>query len=225
LALPTNELETRMLIVSDVPLVSWGIRSSLIGLPGIDVTLRPWQTEALTEVSCQSRPQVVIAAPACPRAELCLKLATWRRGPYPSTVVCLAPGGCDRHCRRADITSSLERISPTELRQLLRRAVSRAQARLLVGERQSLFDLHLAATLSAPPLGHVSAREREVGLLVADGYSSGEIAAHLFISQRTVEKHRSNLMAKLGVSNAAALTRELLYLCWAEGTDLSEAHS
>jgi DNA-binding NarL/FixJ family response regulator len=63
----------------------------------------------------------------------------------------------------------------------------------------------------------VSGREREIGLLVAEGLSSHEIAARLFISPRTVEKHRANLMTKLDVTNAAALTRELLYLYLTEG--------
>jgi len=224
LAISTKELGTRVLIVSDMPIVMWGIRSSLIGLPGIEVTLRPWQEEALTETPRQSRLEVIVAAPACPRAALCLKLATWRRGPRPSTVVCLAPGGCERHCRRADVTAPLEHTSPADLRRLLRRAVSQIQAQVPVGKRSALLDHHLQpVALPTPPPGRVSAREREIGLLVADGYSSAEIAARLFISQRTVEKHRSNLMGKLDVSNAAALTRELLYLCWPEGTDLLEA--
>jgi RNA polymerase sigma factor (sigma-70 family) len=49
-------------------------------------------------------------------------------------------------------------------------------------------------------------REKEVLKLVAEGYSNKEIAEFLCISVKTVEKHRSNLMAKLGVHNAVALT-------------------
>ena len=74
-----------------------------------------------------------------------------------------------------------------------------------------------------PPGAPISPREREIGLLVTEGLSSAEIAARLFISHRTVEKHRANLMGKLGVSNAAGLARELLYLCWTEGQDLPAA--
>jgi two-component system response regulator NreC len=49
-------------------------------------------------------------------------------------------------------------------------------------------------------------REREVLKLIAEGHSNKESADFLCISVKTVEKHRSNLMAKLGVHNAAALT-------------------
>ncbi len=49
-------------------------------------------------------------------------------------------------------------------------------------------------------------REREVLKLVAEGKSNKEIAEFLFLSVKTVEKHRAKLMAKLGIRNAAALT-------------------
>jgi DNA-binding NarL/FixJ family response regulator len=49
-------------------------------------------------------------------------------------------------------------------------------------------------------------REREILKLIAEGYKNKEIAEHLFISLKTVEKHRSNLMRKLDLHNTAALT-------------------
>jgi two-component system response regulator NreC len=55
-------------------------------------------------------------------------------------------------------------------------------------------------------LGLLSQREREVLKLIAEGYKNKEIAADLYISLKTVEKHRANLMKKLDLHNAAALT-------------------
>jgi DNA-binding NarL/FixJ family response regulator len=55
-------------------------------------------------------------------------------------------------------------------------------------------------------LGLLSPREREVLKLIAEGYKNKEIAANLCISIKTVEKHRTNLMKKLDLHNAAALT-------------------
>lgn len=49
-------------------------------------------------------------------------------------------------------------------------------------------------------------REREVIKLVAEGYKNREIASHLSLSIKTVEKHRSNLMRKLDLSGVPALT-------------------
>lgn len=51
----------------------------------------------------------------------------------------------------------------------------------------------------------LSPREGQVLRLVADGRTSKQIAQHLVISPRTVEKHRARLMRKLGVHSIAAL--------------------
>ena len=53
----------------------------------------------------------------------------------------------------------------------------------------------------------LSAREVEIAQLVASGQSSKEIASQLNLSVRTVEKHRSNIMDKIGVRDVASLTR------------------
>ena len=49
-------------------------------------------------------------------------------------------------------------------------------------------------------------REREILKLVAEGYKNKDVADYLFISVKTVEKHRANLMRKLDLHNAAGLT-------------------
>ncbi|MGE3171838.1 MAG: response regulator [Planctomycetota bacterium] len=50
-------------------------------------------------------------------------------------------------------------------------------------------------------------REREVLQLVAEGFTSAEIAARLHVSPSTVDTHRRNLMRKVGLRNAADVTR------------------
>ncbi len=61
--------------------------------------------------------------------------------------------------------------------------------------------LHVPSAMDA-----LSQREREILKLIAEGYSNKAIAGYLYISHRTVEKHRANLMSKLGLHNAAELT-------------------
>jgi DNA-binding NarL/FixJ family response regulator len=52
----------------------------------------------------------------------------------------------------------------------------------------------------------LSVREKQVVKLVAEGYKTKEIAEMLDISDRTVSKHRENLMTKMGMTSTAELT-------------------
>jgi DNA-binding NarL/FixJ family response regulator len=54
-------------------------------------------------------------------------------------------------------------------------------------------------------LGRLSGREREIAELVALGRTNREIAGELFLSQKTVEGHLTNVFSKLGVSTRAAV--------------------
>lgn len=57
------------------------------------------------------------------------------------------------------------------------------------------------------PIKSITKREREVLSLLTEGLTSSEIASKLYISPRTVEKHRTNLLKKLKLKNTAALVR------------------
>ena len=57
------------------------------------------------------------------------------------------------------------------------------------------------------PLHGLTAREREILQLIAEGLSSKEVATRLSISVRTVDSHRSAVMGKLGVHKVARLVR------------------
>lgn len=57
------------------------------------------------------------------------------------------------------------------------------------------------------PYEALSAREREVFQLMAEGYSNAGIASRLFISGRTVETHRANVLRKLGLRSQTAIVR------------------
>ena len=60
------------------------------------------------------------------------------------------------------------------------------------------------------PLNGLSPREKEILQLIAEEHTSAEIAQMLFISEKTVEKHRASLMEKLNVRNIACLVRAAL---------------
>jgi DNA-binding NarL/FixJ family response regulator len=70
-----------------------------------------------------------------------------------------------------------------------------------------LIDSYLKRPGNTDPYETLTPREREVLHLVAEGLTSGEIAARLFISPRTAESHRANLMRKLGLRSRTDLVR------------------
>lgn len=57
------------------------------------------------------------------------------------------------------------------------------------------------------PRAVLTPREEEVVKLIAEGHSSKEVAATLVISHKTVERHRANILAKLGMRDRTELTR------------------
>jgi len=70
-----------------------------------------------------------------------------------------------------------------------------------------LIDTYLKRPGGVDPYDTLTPREREVLHLVAEGLTSGEIAGRLFISPRTAESHRANLMRKLGLRSRTDLVR------------------
>ena len=70
---------------------------------------------------------------------------------------------------------------------------------------------HYRASVGKPPgekkSPKLTARELEVLQLIAEGYANKQIAGELFISIKTVEKHRQQLMNKLDIHDVAGLTR------------------
>jgi DNA-binding NarL/FixJ family response regulator len=64
-----------------------------------------------------------------------------------------------------------------------------------------------AARRAQAPIASMTGRQREVLIGIALGYSSKSIAGHLGRSVKTIEKHRFNVMHKLGLRNAAAAAR------------------
>lgn len=63
------------------------------------------------------------------------------------------------------------------------------------------------ARAAGDPYDTLTAREREVFQLAAEGYTSAQIGLRLFISARTVETHRARVMRKLGLHGQSDLVR------------------
>jgi DNA-binding NarL/FixJ family response regulator len=89
------------------------------------------------------------------------------------------------------------------------RAAMRGESFLYPGAMTPLIRDYLRRARNDEPLHEepISAREREVVKLIAEGYSSKQIADALVISEKTVERHRANILEKLGMHDRVELTR------------------
>jgi two-component system nitrate/nitrite response regulator NarL len=97
---------------------------------------------------------------------------------------------------------------------LLKNAAKEELEEAIVTSRQGrmYMSMEVAAVLTKPAperpaLPMLTAREKEVLQLIADGLTNQEIADKLFISILTVDSHRKNLLAKFSVKNTAAMVR------------------
>jgi two-component system response regulator NreC len=102
----------------------------------------------------------------------------------------------------------LKKSTGTELLQAIRAAYS----------GRNYIDPALAGLVISPYVGQparrepdrlslLTPREQEVCRLLAYGYTNAEVAEKLFISDRTVETHRTNIMSKLGLKSRAELVQ------------------
>lgn len=85
----------------------------------------------------------------------------------------------------------------------------------LAAEGETYLQPELGARLAAEPPrqerpGDLTPRELDVLRLIALGHTNAEIGSMLYLSVRTVESHRANILAKLGLSTRAQLVRYAL---------------
>lgn len=105
----------------------------------------------------------------------------------------------------------LKESTSAELVRAVREAVAgRRYLSPPLSERAIEAYMKKAESAALDPYEMLTAREREVLHLVVEGHTSAEIADRLFISRRTVETHRANLMRKLDLRTHTDLIRYAL---------------
>ena len=89
------------------------------------------------------------------------------------------------------------------------RAAMRGEPFLYQGAMTPLIQDYLQRARTNRPVREepLSDREQEIVKLIAEGYSSKEISEALVISEKTVERHRANILEKLGMHDRVELTR------------------
>jgi len=103
-----------------------------------------------------------------------------------------AAGYLSKESRVEELQEAVQAVKDNEI------YYSKSVLKVLAGVRQ-------ATNMLAAPAVQLSQREAEILRHICEGDSPKEIAARLFLSVRTVETHKSNIMQKLGVNSVTRL--------------------
>jgi two-component system response regulator NreC len=201
-----------ILLADDHIVVRQGLRVLLEGQPDFSVVGEASDGNEAIRLVDQLKPQIVILDLVMPGLN---GLEVARQIHERTRVIVLS-----MHANQAYVLEALRNgaygyvlkdASSNELIHAVR-AVGEGRRYLSAPFSENAIQAYLQKTGSAPtdPYDTLTNREREVLHLVAEGFSSAEIAGKLSISVRTVEIHRSNLMHKLDLRSQVDLIRYAL---------------
>jgi DNA-binding NarL/FixJ family response regulator len=201
---------TSIYLIDDHPSVLSGLELMLSTDPGVTVSGLFTSGAALQEGLQAHVPDLVLMDIQMPLVDG-IKLCRQITAAYRDVKVLAFTGREDKHFVKAMLQSG---ASGYLLKTASRDTVLAAIKAVLAGEQYidaGLKEQLLQQMLTGKKVGSyapiLTKREREILKLIAGGNSNQQIADALFLSVRTVENHRFNLMQKLDVKNAAGLVR------------------
>jgi DNA-binding NarL/FixJ family response regulator len=205
-------MTARILVADDQRIMREGLRALLVGIPGMSVVAEAENGRSAVELAAELRPDVVIMDVSMPDMngiEATRQITT----AHPEVrVIALsihsdrrfvlqmfkagAAGYLLKDCAFEELTRAIRVVTDGQS------YLSPSIAGVVVG--QFLRSILTEDSLESPPL---SAREREVLQLMAEGRSTKEIASTLKVSVKTIETHRQQIMGKLQLNSVAELTK------------------
>ncbi|MEV3934805.1 response regulator transcription factor [Glycomyces sp. NPDC049804] len=203
----------RVLVVDDEALIRTGFQHILNAAGDIEVVAAVSGRQALAEVG-RLHPDVVLLDIRMPDVDGLTVLERLRALPSPPIVAMLTTFDTDEYVAaalRMGAAGFLLKDTDPEHLALQVRTLAADGVVLSPKVTSTVVDGYLAGrTPEGGPIERLSAREREILVLLADGLSNGEIAARLYLGVGTVKDHVSAILTKLEVSGRvqAALAAE-----------------
>jgi two-component system, NarL family, response regulator LiaR len=206
-----------VLLVDDHEMVRRGVRAFLETQPDISVVAEAGSGEEAVGLAAEHAPDVALMdliMPGMDGVEATRRLTSQS----PRTrVVMLTSYHDDEHVfpaiRAGALSYVLKEIGPGELADAVRKAaVGEAVLHPRVAARV-VRELHGARRDEPNAFRELSDRELEVLKLIADGLTNAEIADRLYVSEKTVKSHVSNILGKLHLADR---TQAAVY-AWRQG--------
>ena len=202
---------TRLLVADDHALVRAGIRAFLERIPNIEVVAEASDGREVVELVAKQQPDIVlmdIAMPGLNGLEAIRQIVkTWPR----VRVIILSMHASEEYVWQALRAGA---------RGYLLKGASLAELELALSSVVR-GEIYLSPPLSQPAITEyvqrtgkdrareekLTARQREILSLIAEGKSTKQVALQLNISVKTVESHRTQIMQRLNIHDVAGLVR------------------
>lgn len=207
-------IPVRVLIADDHQIVRIGLRSLLKSVENIELVGEAADGKKVVELTQELKPDVVLSDILMPGMTGIEAVRIIKQAQPEVRVIMLtsledkfyltqamnagADGYLSKEVGRQELTAAVEGVMRAE------KVFSNAILALMANP-----DLPMGESGVSDPNANVylSRREQEILMFIAEGKTSKDIAEILFISSRTVDTHRTNLMQKLQVKNTAGLVR------------------
>ncbi len=207
---------TRIVLAEDHRILREGLRAIFAGEPDLELVGEATDGREAINQARELQPDILILDLSMPRMDGLAALKEIKRVAPPTRVLVMTVHRNEEYVFKAIEDGAdgylLKDTSAPELLLALRSVMSgdrylcAAVATQVVGAFLDRKRTRNGMTKPRSAFDTLSSREREVLKLVAEGYRSREIGEFLCISEKTVEKHRANLMRKLGIKSASGLT-------------------
>ncbi|MEU6110843.1 response regulator [Streptomyces albidoflavus] len=198
----------RVMLVDDQALLRTGFRMVLSAQPDMEVVAEASDGAEAIEALRSTATDVVLMDVRMPRLDGVEATRRICAAENPPKVLILTTFDLDEYAftglRAGASGFMLKDVPPSELLTAIR-SVHSGDAVVAPSTTRRLLDRFapMLPDASAAPrhagLDRLTGREREVMILVAQGLSNGEIAAHLVLSEATVKTHVGRILTKLGL--------------------------
>ena len=202
----------RILLADDHTLVRRGVRLILDGEPGLQVVAEAGDGVEAVALAKSQPVDLAVLDVAMPRLTGLQAARELSRRPAPPRILMLSMYDSEQYFFESLKAGAsgyvLKSVADQDLISACHAAL-RGESFLYPGALTALMRDYLARARrgEAIPARVLTPREDEVLKLIAEGHSSKNIAEALTISLKTVERHRANILAKLGMKDRTELTR------------------
>jgi DNA-binding NarL/FixJ family response regulator len=208
----TAPLKTRIMLADDHAVVRRGLRHVLDAEPDLEVVAEVGDGAAAVERALDGDIDLAVLDVTMPRMTGLQAAAELARRQPDLRVLILSMHDNERYffeALRAGASGYvLKSVVDRDLIEACR-ATMRGEPFLYPRAVKALVRdyLHRARAGEDPPDDPLSPRETEIVKLIAEGHKTREIAELLVLSEKTVERHRANVLEKLGMRDRVHLTR------------------